>query len=62
LALLDVLSKEPPSPGPALAQHPRVIVTPHVAWATLASRRRLMDVTIANIAAFVAGTLQNVVA
>lgn len=61
-ALLDVLSVEPPSAGHPLTRHPRAIVTPHVAWATLAARRRLMDITIANVAAFAAGRPQNVVA
>jgi glycerate dehydrogenase len=36
-------------------------VTPHVAWASLAARRRLMETTAKNVAAFLAGTPINVV-
>jgi glycerate dehydrogenase len=61
-AALDVLAVEPPPASHPLTGHPRCIVTPHVAWATLAARRRLMDVTIANVAAFAAGSPQNRVA
>lgn len=62
MAALDVLSVEPPPASHPLAGHPRCIVTPHVAWATLAARRRLMDETVANLAAFAAGTPRNRVA
>ena len=60
-AALDVLSQEPPPERHPLAEHPRCTVTPHVAWATLAARRRLMDITVANVAAFAAGEPCNVV-
>ncbi len=60
-AALDVLSVEPPPAAHSLAMHPRCIVTPHVAWATLAARKRLMSVTVANIRAFAGGRPQNVV-
>ena len=60
-AALDVLSVEPPPPDHVLAVHPRCLVTSHVAWATLAARRRLMGVTAANIRAFAAGRPQNVI-
>jgi glycerate dehydrogenase len=61
MALLDVLATEPPPHGHPLTTHPRCIVTPHVAWATLAARRRLMQVTAANLRAYAEGTPQNVV-
>jgi glycerate dehydrogenase len=60
-AALDVLSVEPPPASHPLASHPRCIVTPHIAWASLAARRRLMDITVANIRAFAEGRPQNVV-
>lgn len=34
-AALDVLTTEPPSPDHPLLRHPRVIVTPHVAWGSV---------------------------
>jgi glycerate dehydrogenase len=61
MAALDVLSVEPPPAGHPLARHPRCIVTPHIAWASLAARRRLMQTTAANIRAFAEGRPQNVV-
>ena len=57
-AYLDVLAEEPPrkdSPGAALVAHDRCFVTPHTAWATDQSRRRLVDTACASIAAFLRG-------
>ena len=53
--LRDVLAEEPPrkdSPGAALIAHDRCFVTPHTAWATDQSRRRLVATACASIAAF----------
>ena len=58
---LDVLSAEPPPKDHPLTSHPRAIVTPHIAWATLAARKRLMNVTVQNVRAFAEGRPQNVV-
>jgi glycerate dehydrogenase len=58
---LDVLSIEPPPSDNPLLTARNCIITPHLAWATRASRARLLEVGIANIRAFLAGTLQNVV-
>ena len=60
-AALDVLSTEPPSAGTPLLTAANCIITPHQAWATRAARSRLMDETIANVRAFIAGKPQNVV-
>lgn len=54
-AALDVVWDEPISPDNPLLQAPNCLITPHMAWATLAARRRLMTTTAENIAAFVAG-------
>jgi glycerate dehydrogenase len=62
MAALDVLSSEPPPADHPLAAHPRCIVTPHIAWASLAARRRLLQITAANIRCFAEGRPQNVVA
>ena len=58
---LDVLSVEPPPPDHPLYRAKNCFITPHYAWATKAARQRLMDVTVKNLAAFIAGAAQNVV-
>lgn len=58
---LDVLSVEPPAAANPLLTAKNCVITPHIAWATRAARRRLLDVTAANVRAFLAGTPQNVV-
>ena len=58
---LDVLSDEPPPPDHPLLTAPNCYITPHIAWATRAARERLLDVAVANVKAFLAGTPQNVV-
>ena len=37
------------------------IITPHISWAPKESRRRIMDCTVSNIEAFLAGAPVNVV-
>jgi glycerate dehydrogenase len=58
---LDVLSAEPPPKDNPLLASKNCIITPHIAWATRASRARLMAVVVANVRAFLAGRPQNVV-
>lgn len=58
---LDVLSVEPPPPEHPLLRARNCIITPHYAWATGAARRRLMQVSVENVRAFLAGRPQNVV-
>jgi glycerate dehydrogenase len=60
-AALDVISTEPIPPGNPLLRAPNITITPHIAWAALAARRRLMQVTAQNVAAFIAGKPVNVV-
>jgi glycerate dehydrogenase len=60
-AYLDVLSSEPPPEDHVLTGHPRCHVTPHVAWASIEARRRLLEVSIENVRAFLAGAPQNLV-
>ena len=60
-AALDVTAREPiPADSPLLGAR-NCIITPHIAWATLAARKRLMATTAQNIAAWLAGKPQNVV-
>ena len=58
---LDVLSTEPPPADHPLLTAKNCCITPHIAWATRAARRRLLDVAVANVRDFLAGTPQNVV-
>jgi glycerate dehydrogenase len=58
---LDVLSVEPPQAANPLLHARNCVITPHVAWATRAARRRLIETTAANVRAFAAGRPQNVV-
>jgi glycerate dehydrogenase len=58
---LDVLSIEPPAENNPLLKSSNCLVTPHMAWATLEARKRLMDLVIQNITAFLSGSPQNVV-
>lgn len=60
---IDVLPQEPPPVDhPLLAPDiPRLIVTPHVAWASREARQRLVNELAANIRAWREGTARNVV-
>ena len=60
-AALDVLSVEPPPPDHPLLQAPNCLITPHIAWASLQARRRLIAVTAANVAALLRGEPQHLV-
>ena len=60
-AALDVLCVEPPGPDHPLLSAPRCVITPHVAWASRAARRRLIDTTAANVVALLAGSPIHVV-
>lgn len=57
----DVLCSEPPMADNPLVNQPNAYITPHVAWATLEARLRLMDIAVDNIKSFIAGTPKNVV-
>lgn len=58
---LDVVSVEPIESGNPLLSARNCIITPHIAWATTAARRKLMASTAENIRAFMAGKPINVV-
>lgn len=57
----DVLSTEPPAAKNPLLSAPRTVITPHIAWATLESRTRLLQASVQNVKAFLEGKPQNVV-
>lgn len=58
---VDVLTEEPPASGnPLLAPDiPNLILTPHIAWASLEARQRLIGEVAENIRAFAAGSRRN---
>jgi glycerate dehydrogenase len=58
---LDVLSLEPPEATNPLLSARNCLVTPHIAWATLEARARLMDIAVANVSAFLEGHPVNVI-
>jgi len=58
---LDVLSIEPATKHNPLLAAKNIYITPHIAWATQAARKRLLQVAVDNIASFLAGKPQNVV-
>jgi len=57
----DVMCQEPPREDNPLFAEPNAFITPHVAWATIDARRRLMKIAADNIKAFVEGKPVNVV-
>jgi glycerate dehydrogenase len=60
-ACLDVVSVEPIRDDNPLLRAKNCLITPHIAWASLEARRRLMRTTAENIANFMKGTPANVV-
>ena len=60
-AALDVVSEEPIRPDHPLLTARNATLTPHIAWAALAARRRLMRTTAENLTAFLAGSPVNLV-
>lgn len=60
-AAMDVLYVEPPDKNCPLLTAKNCYITPHIAWATIASRERLMSIAVENIKSYLAGNPQNVV-
>ena len=60
-AAVDVLDTEPMSDQTPLRQLPNCTITPHVAWAAVETRNRLLQIVTENVAAYLNGTPQNVV-
>ena len=60
-AAVDVVSQEPMRQDNPLLSTRKCIITPHIAWAPIESRQRLLECVVENIRAFINGTPQNVV-
>jgi len=62
-AAVDVLSQEPPSADHPLLQDdiPNLLVTPHIGWGSLESRKRLLHTIQNNIQAFLNGSPVNLI-
>ncbi len=60
-AAIDVLAKEPPTDGDPLLDYdgPNLIVTPHIAWATIEARQNAINELAANVDAFLKGEKRN---
>ncbi len=57
----DVVSAEPISPLNPLLTAPNTILTPHMAWAPIEARQRIIDITTKSIAGFLSGNIVNAV-
>lgn len=55
-AAVDVVSKEPIDGNNPLLSAPNCIITPHMAWAPIESRQRIIDCTVNSIQQFLNGT------
>ena len=60
-AAVDVISCEPMDKTNPLLGAPNCIITPHMAWAPVESRQRIMDCTVSSIEAYLAGSPINTV-
>ena len=58
-AALDTISKEPMDKDSELINAKNCIMTPHVAWAGLETRQRLVDIALGNLRAFIEGKPTN---
>ena len=56
---LDVLSAEPPATDNPLLTAKNCVITPHIAWASLQARRRLLAIAAENLSAYLNGDAQN---
>jgi glycerate dehydrogenase len=61
-AYLDVLSVEPPTKNHILKDVKNLKISPHIAWASVEARKRLVKIVYTNIKNYISGTPSNVIA
>ena len=57
----DVVSVEPMKENNPLLNCPNCLITPHIAWASLETRKRLFDEIVKNLESFIQGESRNLV-
>jgi glycerate dehydrogenase len=57
----DVVSKEPITKDSPLLTAKNCFITPHIAWAPLETRERLLQVTINNLKLYLRGKATNII-
>jgi len=60
-AAVDVVSSEPIKEDNPLLKAKNCIITPHISWAPVESRQRLMDIAINNLERFLSGSPINII-
>ena len=58
---LDVVYSEPIKADNPLLKAKNCLITPHISWAPIESRQRIMDCTVENVKGYLQGQLRNVV-
>lgn len=59
-AAVDVVSIEPMREDNPLLNAPNIVITPHMGWASVDARKRLIDVVACNLKAFLEGRKENI--
>ena len=60
-AAIDVLTSEPMREDCVLFKAKNITITPHIAWAPIETRQRLLSIVSDNLKAFIDGDPKNVV-
>lgn len=60
-AAMDVVSSEPMAANNPLLTAPNCMITPHMAWAPIEARQRILDITVQSIRGYLIGAPVNVV-